>query len=105
MKHNCLKYLFIFLFPLALHSQTVEKSLTQCKWKFKKKQENKWYKANVPGTVHTDLFANKLIPDPFFGDNEKQLQWIENEDWEYQTTLKISEENYCNHILNCNLMD
>ncbi|MCX6295462.1 MAG: glycoside hydrolase family 2 protein, partial [Bacteroidetes bacterium] len=52
----------------------------------------KWYKATVPGTVHTDLFSNKLIPDPFFGDNEKQLQWIEGEDWEYQTVFKISEE-------------
>ena len=92
MKYKWLKYVFAILFPLVLHSQVVEKSLTQCKWKFKKKQEEKWYKATVPGTVHTDLFANKLIPDPFYGNNEKQLQWIENEDWEYRTTFKLSKK-------------
>jgi beta-mannosidase len=51
-----------------------------------------WHPATVPGTVHTDLFKNKLIPDPFAGADEKQLQWIENEDWEYKTTFKVSEK-------------
>lgn len=44
----------------------------------------------MPGTIHTDLFTNKLIPDPFFGNNEQSLQWIEKEDWEYKTTFKVS---------------
>ena len=33
---------------------------------------------------------NKLIPDPFLGTNEKQLQWIEKENWEYETKFKLS---------------
>ncbi|HEY0030879.1 MAG TPA: glycoside hydrolase family 2 protein [Bacteroidia bacterium] len=49
-------------------------------------------KASVPGTVHTDLLANKKIPDPFYGNNEKDLQWIENEDWEYKTVFSISKK-------------
>jgi len=60
-------------------------------WTFYKQNEAKKYKATIPGTVHTDLFQNQLIPDPFFGDNEKQLQWIENENWEYETFFMISE--------------
>jgi beta-mannosidase len=36
------------------------------------------------------LFQNELIPDPFFGTNEKELQWIENESWEYETHFTIS---------------
>ncbi|PIU45631.1 MAG: hypothetical protein COS95_02835 [Ignavibacteriales bacterium CG07_land_8_20_14_0_80_59_12] len=43
--------------------------------------------ARVPGTVHTDLLANGLIPDPFFRDAETEVQWIENLDWEYQRTF------------------
>lgn len=62
-------------------------------------KEKKWYPATVPGTVHTDLYANKLIPDPFFSDNEKQLQWIENEDWEYKTNFTLSKKEFANsHI-------
>lgn len=42
------------------------------------------YPATVPGTVHTDLFANGIIPDPFLGTNESKLQWIEGETWNYE---------------------
>ena len=46
-----------------------------------------WYKAVVPGTIHTDLINNKLIPDPFYSDNEKRLQWIWEMDWDYRTSF------------------
>ena len=52
-------------------------------WQFKKSGTDKYHPAQVPGTVHTDLLNNKLIKDPYYGDNEKDLQWIENENWEY----------------------
>ena len=51
-----------------------------------------WYPAKVPGDVHLDLMDNKLIPDPFYRDNEAKLQWIEKADWEYRTTLQVSPE-------------
>ncbi|HMD21323.1 MAG TPA: glycoside hydrolase family 2 protein [Alloacidobacterium sp.] len=51
-----------------------------------------WHPAKVPGDVHLDLMDNKLIPDPFYRDNEAKLQWIENADWEYRTTLQVSPE-------------
>ncbi len=53
-------------------------------WQFSKDQQT-WYSAIVPGEVHTDLMRHKLIPDPFFGLNEKAVQWVEKEDWVYQT--------------------
>lgn len=58
-------------------------------WQFKNQKENKWYLATVPGTVHTDLLANKLIPDPYYRDNESKLQWIDKEDWEYKTSFDV----------------
>jgi beta-mannosidase len=45
----------------------------------------RWRKASVPGTVHTDLFAHKLIPDPYVGAPEAGLQWIGLADWEYRS--------------------
>jgi beta-mannosidase len=49
-----------------------------------------WHPAVVPGCVHLDLLRNKLIPDPFYRDNEAKLQWIENADWEYRTTIQVT---------------
>lgn len=69
------------IFPLAkAQSGSVE---LNANWQFKKSGSNPYYPAVVPGTVHTDLLNNKLIKEPFYSDNEKSLQWIENEDWEY----------------------
>jgi beta-mannosidase len=50
-----------------------------------------WRAATVPGTVHTDLLANKLIPDPYVGAPEAGLQWIGLGDWEYQRRFDVDE--------------
>lgn len=52
--------------------------------------ETTWHPAQVPGDVHLDLLRNKLIPDPFYRDNEAKLQWIEDASWEYRTTLQAT---------------
>jgi beta-mannosidase len=44
-----------------------------------------WHAATVPGVVHTDLLADRLIPDPYAGAAEAGLQWIGLADWEYRT--------------------
>jgi beta-mannosidase len=33
-----------------------------------------------------------MIGDPFYRDNERQQQWIGKTDWEYQTTLRITQQ-------------
>ncbi|MBK8521141.1 MAG: hypothetical protein IPL54_09740 [Chitinophagaceae bacterium] len=48
----------------------------------------------MPGTVHTDLLANKLIPDPYFRDNESKLQWIDKADWEYKTVFNVDDQTF-----------
>ncbi len=59
-------------------------------WEFRKFGDSSgWMKATVPGCVHTDLIANEVIPDPFYGNNEKLVQWVEREDWEYKTSFNI----------------
>ena len=52
-------------------------------WQFQYNQDSKWIKAEVPGSIHLDLFNNNLIPDPFFSDNEESLQWVSKQDWDY----------------------
>lgn len=88
------KDIFVFLCCLNclfISAQTSNRNLSSENWTFNKQNEAKKYKATIPGTIHTDFFQNQLIPDPFFGNNEKQLQWIENEVWEYETYFTLSE--------------
>jgi beta-mannosidase len=61
-------------------------------WSFKACDEQQWLPAKVPGCVHTDLLRNEVITDPFYGTNEKDLQWIDKKDWEYTSTFDLSEE-------------
>ncbi|HUA80751.1 MAG TPA: glycoside hydrolase family 2 protein [Dyella sp.] len=48
-----------------------------------------WHMATVPGTVQTDLMAAKLLPDPYYRDNEARVQWVGLADWQYQTTFTV----------------
>ena len=44
-------------------------------WEFREAGTGAWLAATVPGTVHTDLFVNGKIPNPFYRTNERDLQW------------------------------
>ena len=68
-------------------------------WSFHQSGENKIYSATIPGVVHTDLLSNQIIKDPFIGNNEKLLQWIEEEDWEYTTHFQLTDKHLDNQHL------
>ncbi len=58
-------------------------------WEFKKITDSNWNPATVPGNVHSDLLENNLIENPFISDNEHDLQWISETDWEYKTNFSL----------------
>jgi beta-mannosidase len=64
---------------LALKDQAL-KELLATDWQFRAVADTQhlsvgdWHPATVPGEVHTD--------------NEKRLQWVGEQDWEYRTTLR-----------------
>jgi len=60
-------------------------------WEFRMVGDEKWLPATVPGVVHTDLLNGGVIEDPFYRTNEKDLQWIGEEDWEYRTEFTVEE--------------
>jgi beta-mannosidase len=59
-------------------------------WQFYSDRDAKWFPATVPGDVHLDLLRNGLIADPFYGTNEKALQWISQVPWKYRCTFDVS---------------
>ena len=87
-----MKKLFLTLLLLPAMQSFAQNFSTELNknWKFSRAGTNKWYPAVVPGTVYTDLLQNKLIPDPFYSDNEKKVQWVDTCDWIYTTTFEIN---------------
>ncbi|SVB49726.1 uncharacterized protein METZ01_LOCUS202580, partial [marine metagenome] len=87
---------FILLGLLLFFSCIKNDSNTQLisleNWTFRQAGTKTWYPAEVPGNVHTDLMTNGLIPNPFIGTNELNVQWVENEDWEYIAEFHINQE-------------
>ena len=50
--------------------------------------------ATVPGTVHTDLLAAGLIPDPYIDLNENDIAWIGECDFAYHTEFSFAREDH-----------
>ena len=95
------KYFTLFFLPILLFGQNFERPLSTEDWKFKQVDKTNWLSATVPGTVHTDLLTNQVIADPFLETNEKEVQWIEKEDWEYKTSFILSQSEF--HFNNIDL--
>jgi len=79
------------LFSQIAVAQTQKISLNDG-WQFREHEgkttgRDQWRNATVPGLVHTDLLAYKLIPDPFYRDNENKVQWVSKSEWEYRKTF------------------
>ncbi|HJT74898.1 MAG TPA: hypothetical protein VJ720_12780, partial [Chitinophaga sp.] len=92
--NNKLRYTFLLCCSLManmLHAQSVMETELNSNWEFARPDDTTWRTATVPGTVHTDLMAHHLIPDPFVGMNEKAVQWVDKKDWLYRTRFEVTE--------------
>ena len=65
-------------------------SLASAPWRFRDAtRRSPWRRAAVPGCVHRDLRRHRLIPDPFRGTNELDLQWIADREWDYRAEFTV----------------
>ncbi|MDX9752108.1 MAG: hypothetical protein RBT71_13595 [Flavobacteriales bacterium] len=60
-------------------------------WAFQRTGDGTWSPAAVPGTVHTDLLALGLVPDPYVGTNVDSVQWVGDTAWTYRTTVHLDD--------------
>ncbi|WP_173087478.1 glycoside hydrolase family 2 protein [Devosia sp. 1635] len=44
----------------------------------------------LPGDVHGALLANGEIPDPYFGENEKEVMWVNRTEWSVERSFEAS---------------
>ena len=82
------------LCAMTMSATSISKQEINEGWTFKQVRGTNWYPATVPGTVHTDLMANNIIEDPYYRLNERAVQWVDKEDWEYKTIFTIAADLY-----------
>lgn len=65
------------------------------------------YNVNVPSDNYTQLLESGAIPDPYYRDNEKLVEWVGREDWSYERTFNLSENDLNNRkiLLVCKALD
>ena len=81
----------LILLCLNLFSQNSQVVHLNNGWQFSQRDSSVWRTAEVPGSVQRDLLRHKVLPNPYYGTNEKDIQWVENFDWDYKKSFEISE--------------
>jgi beta-mannosidase len=69
-------------------------SIVLNKWRFRQSGDDnaKWLacKHNDATTeIYRDLLDHGLIPDPFLDRNERKVQWVAEQDWEYECEFSV----------------
>ncbi|MDD5345832.1 MAG: glycoside hydrolase family 2 protein, partial [Proteiniphilum sp.] len=78
------------LLSLLAYAQQSETIPLNDGWQFSQMNSDQWYEAEVPGSVQRDLVRHGLLPDPYYGTNEEQVQWVEDENWDFKKTFSVS---------------
>ncbi|KAK2027593.1 family 2 glycosyl hydrolase [Colletotrichum zoysiae] len=96
------------LLPDLMHTSAVSNSHSSCQqpqamasrtvipidknWQFKQADQDDSELLAVsqfPTNVHLDLIHHKVIPDPFIGKNELDVQWVGERQWVYRTAFVV----------------
>lgn len=77
------------------------------KWTMTRVQTGDAYTVSVPCDNYTQLLNAGVIPDPYYGTNEKDVQWIGDEDWAYERkfTIDADDLNARKIVLSCDSLD
>ncbi len=86
---NLLKGNLLLLFHIFLVNFYAQQELT---WEFYHPIKKVWLAFGKAGSIQEKLMELGELPDPFFGDNEKLYQWIEEHEWKFRSTFYLSEK-------------
>jgi len=53
-------------------------------------QQERFMKAEVPGSVHETLIKEKIIKEPTLGKNVLEARWVEEFVWAYRRTFEVN---------------
>ena len=80
--------------------QNMIEKILNAEWSMHTYGKNDRQKAQVPGSVYTDLYRNGNMEDPYWKDNEEKALKLMEEDYEYETEFSCEETFFsCDKIL------
>ena len=79
--------LFICFIAINVRSQ---KSLV-LSWEIQHPISKEWFPLGERGSVQEALCQQGILPDPFYGENEKLYQWIEDHQWHLRSRFFLTE--------------
>ena len=76
-------------------------------WELRNSDGERAVPAQVPGDTHSALLAAGVIPDPYWGANELEVQWVGRQDWIYSRVFNVDPEllGESSVFLNCDSLD
>jgi beta-mannosidase len=79
--------LFICFIAINVRSQN---SLV-LSWEIQHPISQEWFPLGERGSVQEALYQQGILPDPFYGENEKLYQWIEEHQWHLRSRFFLTE--------------
>ncbi|WNG47154.1 glycoside hydrolase family 2 protein [Archangium minus] len=58
-------------------------------WSLEAEGQRPNLKITLPGDVHSALQEQGIIPDPYFGKNEAEVQWVAHKDWRLSRSFRL----------------
>lgn len=95
LRNMAQKRLFQLTNQLEFSSQHREVIPIDHDWLFKQQDGSDFARtfrptAMFPTSIHLDLLAHDMMPDPFKGSKESEVQWVGDKSWVYQCSFKLS---------------
>ena len=84
---KCFLYIIISLLVGIPTDAAVMRRELHDGWRFRQGNSEIWHQAIVPGNTHLDLMRERIIEDPYYRLNERSVQWVDKEDWMYETHI------------------
>lgn len=84
--------LFSLASAISICSFAQEKISLNSGWQFSQTEKNEWRNAEVPGSVQRDLIRLGVLPNVYYGTNERKIQWVEDCDWDFKKSFSVTAE-------------
>ena len=76
-------FLFVSVCSFAQH---------ELSWEYFHPIKKEWLAFGNAGSIQEKLMEAGELPNPFFGDNEKEFQWVEEHVWKFRSTFYLSDK-------------
>lgn len=70
----------------------IKQSLKDEEWSFRDRSMDQWHKAQVPGTLFSDMLREGLLRRPYYRFQEKEMLSLAEQDYEYRCSFRVTEE-------------